>query len=326
MKMLFISSLSALCLILAACKSAKQGEQNTLCSSYTIEGKELRFDCNAGTKAEQEGIYLLSEESPLEEGKEKIQRSTRVVQNNSPYSGKLHFWRKKEKKAYLILKVQDGNIEEVFTLLEGSELYRTELWKKAPEPIPHEVRPVRKPVLYFYPEEAMQVKLKLNLAGELLHSYPRYPEGGWDITLDANGQIDFAGKSYYALYWEAEEDAHVYNTKQGFVVAGEDTEAFLEEKLTALGLNRRELNECVMYWLPILEKNKYNFVHFSQELYAQRNSLEMQPAPDAALRILICYRPLEQPIEVEEQELKGFERKGFTIVEWGGMQLPIITQ
>jgi hypothetical protein len=32
----------------------------------------------------------------------------------------------------------------------------------------------------------------------------------------------------------------------------------------------------------------------------------------------MVYQPLTKPIEVEAPEIKPFERKGFTVVEWGG--------
>ena len=48
----------------------------------------------------------------------------------------------------------------------------------------------------------------------------------------------------------------------GFVVKGEDTAAFLQEKLAYLGLTPREYNECIVYWLPRLEGNPYNLISF----------------------------------------------------------------
>ena len=35
----------------------------------------------------------------------------------------------------------------------------------------------------------------------------------------------------------------------------------------------------------------------------------------------MAYRPLQEPIKVEAQPLPAFERKGFTVVEWGGAQV-----
>jgi hypothetical protein len=38
----------------------------------------------------------------------------------------------------------------------------------------------------------------------------------------------------------------------------------------------------------------------------------------------MVYKGLEEPITVKEQVLKPFTRKGFTLIEWGGAELPEI--
>jgi len=35
----------------------------------------------------------------------------------------------------------------------------------------------------------------------------------------------------------------------------------------------------------------------------------------------MVYMPLEQPVQAEEPELAPFERRGFTVVEWGGKEI-----
>ena len=39
------------------------------------------------------------------------------------------------------------------------------------------------------------------------------------------------------------------------------------------------------------------------------------------VRILMQYKALDSEIEVKEQQLSTPERKGFTVVEWGGTEL-----
>jgi len=34
----------------------------------------------------------------------------------------------------------------------------------------------------------------------------------------------------------------------------------------------------------------------------------------------MVWQALEEPVELEEPELEGFERRGFTVVEWGGCE------
>jgi hypothetical protein len=43
----------------------------------------------------------------------------------------------------------------------------------------------------------------------------------------------------------------------------------------------------------------------------------VNPLPDSMLRVFMVYKPLEEFIEIPPQEIKSFERTGFTVVEWG---------
>ena len=110
--------------------------------------------------------------------------------------------------------------------------------------------------------------------------------------------------------------------KEGFVVKGEDSIEFLEETLAVLGLTDREAEEFIVYWLPKLEANPYNYIRFATaEEIEHTMPLDIQPTPDSTIRILMAYQGLEQPIEVEEQRLVTPSRDGFTAVEWGGFEI-----
>ena len=110
--------------------------------------------------------------------------------------------------------------------------------------------------------------------------------------------------------------------EEGFCVKGEDTIEFLEEKLALLGLNEREAEEFIVYWLPILEENKYNYIHFlTTEKVESIMPLEITPEPDTRIRILMEYKALDKEIQVEEQKIETPERNGFVMVEWGGTEI-----
>ena len=42
----------------------------------------------------------------------------------------------------------------------------------------------------------------------------------------------------------------------------------------------------------------------------------VNPKPDSIQRIFMDYKWLDEKIEVSEQKLKKFERKGFSVIEW----------
>ena len=176
-----------------------------------------------------------------------------------------------------------------------------------------------KPVIYLYPEEVTDVTVRLDYSGELTCTYPAY-DGGWTVTAAPDGTLtDANGQTYNYLYWEG-ESAQRYDFSEGFCVPGSDTAAFLEDALAQLGLTRKEANEFIVYWLPRMEQNPYNLITFQQEAYTETAKLTVVPAPDSILRVFMAWKPLETPVDIPAQSLPAFDRRGFTVVEWGGAE------
>lgn len=180
---------------------------------------------------------------------------------------------------------------------------------------------IAKPVIYLYPEETTEVTVTLDCAGKLTCTYPAYGEG-WKVTANPDGTLvnHADGRTYSYLFWEGEDDAE-YDMSKGFVVKGGDTAAFLQEKLSGLGLTPKEYNEFIVYWLPKMQENPYNLITFQKEAYTECARLHITPEPDSVLRVFMAYKSLHAPIEVEEPVLEPFERKGFAVVEWGGTEV-----
>lgn len=178
-----------------------------------------------------------------------------------------------------------------------------------------------KPVIYLYPEEKTEVSVELNYDGQLTCTYPAY-EDGWQVVAAPDGTLtDRQGKTYNYLYWEGIDHVE-YDFSQGFCVAGKDTAAFLEDSLEQLGLTRREANEFIVYWLPLMEGNPYNLISFQQKAYTDHARLRITPVPDTLLRIFMAWSPREDAVEIEPQQLLAPNREGFTVVEWGGTMAP----
>ena len=177
-----------------------------------------------------------------------------------------------------------------------------------------------KPVIYLYPERETEVTVRLDYAGRLTCTSPAY-NGGWRVLARPDGTLtDESGQTYSYLYWEGVNGAE-YDFSEGFCVAGSDTAAFLEDALSRLGLNRREANEFIVYWLPRMEANPYNLIAFQSDAYTDTAKLSIEPAPDTLLRVFMAWKPLENAVNVPPQSLVSPERTGFTTVEWGGCQV-----
>lgn len=175
-----------------------------------------------------------------------------------------------------------------------------------------------KPVIYLYPEQPMDVTVRLDYRGTLDAAYPAY-DGLWRVHARPDGTLTNLadGREYSYLFWEGHGDHH-YDLTRGFVVAGSDTAAFLQDKLAQIGLIPREYNEMIVHWLPRLQNNAYTLIAFQGEAYTKDAPLTIRPRPDSLLRVFIACKALEHPIDIPEQALPAFERKGFTVVEWGG--------
>ena len=182
-----------------------------------------------------------------------------------------------------------------------------------------------KPIIYLYPEEETKVNVKLGNSDLATCVYPKYDtEKGWKVIAKPNGDLKDlnTNRNLYALYYESKNSIEFKVQKDGFVIKGEETAEFLEEKLEILGLTEREAEEFIVYWLPKLEANKYNYIRFaSMEEINANMPLNINPNPDTIIRILMTFKGLEEPIEVEEQKLNTPERKGFVAVEWGGTEI-----
>ena len=95
----------------------------------------------------------------------------------------------------------------------------------------------------------------------------------------------------------------------------------MEQALEKLGLTRREANEFIVYWLPLMEQNPYNVITFQTEAYTEAAALHIDPAPDTLLRVFMAWRGSDSFVELTPQTLTAPARTGFTVVEWGGTVL-----
>jgi hypothetical protein len=178
-----------------------------------------------------------------------------------------------------------------------------------------------KPILYLYPTTKTEVTVSFTRPELLLTTYPKF-NNTWRVTAEPNGDlIDVDGKKYYALYWDAINPAPD-TFADGWYVDATNALTFLEDKLAQIGLNWRERNEFIMYWLPKLEQNSQSLVRFKlTEQLQNENAVQISPQPDTFLRVEIQIKKVDEKINLPEQQLPAtFERRGFTAVEWGGSE------
>lgn len=177
-----------------------------------------------------------------------------------------------------------------------------------------------KPVIYLYPETAEKVSVKLEPKGGFSYSEPAYGSG-WNVIARPDGELReiSTGKNYPYLFWEGRGGLY-QRPKQGFVISQGEVDAFLKDKLTKLGLNEKERADFIEFWAPKMKDSPYYFVTFlGNDAMNAIAPLTVEPKPDTIIRVLMDFTPLDKPIEAEGFSIKTPARKGFTVVEWGGV-------
>lgn len=182
--------------------------------------------------------------------------------------------------------------------------------------------PLCKPAIYLYPEKKTDVNVKIKPKGDLTLTIPAYPPvNGWKVLAYPNGKIESENKSYDYLYYEAQIPNELVDgkTDQGYVVKYEELDSTLKNLLPNLGLNKKESGEFLDYWLKVLPKSNYYFIGVvPQKLFDDISPLNINPSPDTIIRVILYFKPLDDKINVSPPNLTNIQRKGFTVVEWGG--------
>ena len=87
-------------------------------------------------------------------------------------------------------------------------------------------------------------------------------------------------------------------------------------------MNAKESEEFIIYWLPKMQDNKYNYIRFAtMDEINEYMPLEFSVSPDSLIRVYMQYKPLNRFKNVTPQNLTTPVREGFTIVEWGGTEI-----
>ena len=176
-----------------------------------------------------------------------------------------------------------------------------------------------KPVIYLYPKETMDISVQINIKNsKFTVIYPKFNgKNTWNVKAKPNGDILIKDKAYPYLFWEA-DSYKGDEMNEGFIVSEENAEKFLEEKLEIFGLNDKEKTDFITFWLPVLLKNKLSLCTFQSKQFFDDFELNITPKPDSLIRVFLSIKKLDAPINIKEQKLVSYERKGFTVIERGG--------
>jgi len=175
---------------------------------------------------------------------------------------------------------------------------------------------VYKPNIYLYPKmkTKMDVSLEFPQSGHVTISDPDYPDEWQNIKVTPCSKID--GKHDFLFYEAALPDRWQYD--EGWSVKQQNLKTFSQNNLTEYGFNKREIADFTDYWIPRLKESPY------YAIYPQHTAkidevvkLNISKTPKSILRLFYVIKDIPKHEDMSMPLIPEFERKGFTVTEWG---------
>lgn len=176
-----------------------------------------------------------------------------------------------------------------------------------------------KPVVYLYPTTQTLVNVKVG--ADVTVSEPLYTVGGWkNVLARPDGQLTYQGKVYDSLFWEGQGSGSYPGITSGTVVKRIDAAATIRRQLAEQGLNAKETNDFMAFWESKIPNKPYiRLTWLNTEQMNALAPLRVNPKPNTVIRVFLDMDSFDAPISLPVQKLTKVERKGFTVVEWGGL-------
>lgn len=180
--------------------------------------------------------------------------------------------------------------------------------------------PECKPAVYLYPQKTSLINVKIGpKIGQRTITIPPYdPKTGWQVLASPTGMINWGSMSFTHLFYEA-MTPYPEIPEEGWIMDGNNIEPGLYDIGRQMGLNDNEAKEMGSYWKAKLGKSPYYFVGLIEESEIDRlEPIEVKPSPDTMIRMRFYFTAIDSLYPVKNPSAVSRERKGFTVVEWGG--------
>lgn len=179
-----------------------------------------------------------------------------------------------------------------------------------------------KPVIYLYPTTPMRVDVAVATTGRIVISDPLYPGGGWKgVYAHPDGTLQYKNAFYHELFYET--DVKTLTPPQtGYVITTSHLTEELSDFVSKMGLIAEEKQEFLDFWVPKLQSYNKPYIMVSLIPSTQKDTIDrlaISPAPDTLIQFTAYFKPLDTYISLPSFQFPHIpNRKGFTVVEWGG--------
>jgi len=223
---------------------------------------------------------------------------------------------KSSKKIYLIMKTHKPTDPSCCPSLISEECFYLNLTYELKSCEEESAPVVKKPAIYLYPKNKGDITVKLNIRGTITKTIPEYNEY-WRVNVNKKGVID---NKYSYLFYEASLENPISVSKEGWIVKYENLESWFDKYLPKLGLNRKELKDFKDYWLRELKYAKFYEIRLLDRDFLDSNmQILISPKPDTMIRVILHFKPVDKYEKIKNPKIINIQRKGFTVVEWGGI-------
>lgn len=181
--------------------------------------------------------------------------------------------------------------------------------------------------LYLYPEEPIEVSIKVKNAVILSGNPPYDPDKGWQVTAYPDGTLVKLVKRRALKLNRIDYSYSSSSTppKTGFISSRGQLPLKLRWYAQKLGLAGREVKDFVTFWTTELPPAPYYFVsHFENP--SKIMGFDITPKPDTFIQAIMYFRPLyppNYPDLTNPPNSPNFPsipvRSGFTAVDWSGI-------
>lgn len=178
------------------------------------------------------------------------------------------------------------------------------------------------PIVYLYNDAPLDVTIEIDPKVTIRAALPKLQNRRWDIFITGKGALkDAEGHFHDKLFWEGESYSYP-DPNSGFVCSRNGLAQKLDSTLTYQGLNEKECNDFIVAWKEDMSVKPYvQFWFYTKELIDEYAPLHVSPKPDTEIRVMMGWKPLDDSVAVQPQELRRPpKRRGFTLVEWGGLE------
>lgn len=204
----------------------------------------------------------------------------------------------------------------LFTIVQTISLFTLQSCDKCEPESACDTTFVKKPNLYFFPEENIEINVQLDFpsGGKLVKSEPLY-NSGWTVQIDTTGLIN---ETYDFLFYESLQP-DVWQYKKGWCVKKENLREFFILNLREYGFGKKETDDFIEYWIPILTKSDYYLIYpQTKEIIDKAIQLSLSVKADNILRLFYVIKETQDMnTEIKEPVISKFKREGFYVTEWG---------